>query len=143
MTGKEKYEYWEKLADYDIETAEALIKTQRWTYVAVLCQQSAERIVKGMHIYHNGKEAPKSHNIMFLMNKLSTSDKFLSNPANKRFIDEKGDYEDFVIDLMFYYINDYPFSYKNVMERFIKEEVAVDIYNRTLEFIKWLKSFQN
>jgi HEPN domain-containing protein len=142
MTGKEKYAYWLHICEYDIETAEQLLKTKRFTYVAVLCQQATERLIKGMFVYHTNKEAPKSHNIMFLLNKLVVAKGFLSSEQSERFLKEKNDYEDFMLDLMFYYINDYPFSYKTVMERFIEEEVAVEIYNKTLQLADWLKSFQ-
>ena len=43
---------------------------------------------------------------------------------------------------MYYYMSDYPFSYNKVMERFIDEEKAMEIYHRTSELLKWLKQFQ-
>lgn len=142
MTGKEKYQYWLMLVDYDMDTAKVLVDAKRWTYVVVVCQKAIERLIKGMHAYHTTKEAPKSHNISFLINKLFESDKFRANDGWERFAQEKPKYEDFLIDLMFYYTEDYPFSYKKVLERFIKEETALTIYEKTLDTINWLKSFQ-
>lgn len=142
MTSKEKYSYWLQLVNYDLDTTKALIDAEKWTYVAVLCQQAAERLVKGMFVYHTNREAPKSHNVMFLINKMSINEKFLQSPESARFIEEKEKYEDFILDLMYYYINDYPFSYKKVMDRFIKKEVALEIYENTLKLVDWLKGFQ-
>ena len=142
MTSKEKYGYWLELVNYDLETARALIDAEKWTYVAVLCQQAVERLVKGMFVYHTNKEAPKSHNVMFLINKMAANEKFLESTESARFVQEKEKQEDFILDLMYYYINDYPFSYKKVMDRFIKKEVALKIYESTLELIDWLKGFQ-
>lgn len=142
MTSKEKYGYWLQLVDYDLETAQALIDAEKWAYVPVLCQQAVERLVKGMFVYHTNREAPKSHNVMFLINKMAANEKFLQSPGSERFAQEKEKQEDFILDLMYYYINDYPFSYKKVMDRFIKKEVAIAIYENALKLVDWLKGFQ-
>ncbi|MDP4152713.1 MAG: HEPN domain-containing protein [Bacillota bacterium] len=142
MTSYEKYEYWVYLSDYDIQTAADLIKCKRWAYVAFLCQQSVERLVKGMFVCHTGKDAPKSHNLPYLINTLSQHPKLADTEVGKRLKEEKDNYEDFIIDLMFYYMSDYPFSYKRVMERFIDENKAMNLYEKTLETLSWLKKFQ-
>ena len=142
MTGYEKYEHWLKLSQYDIETAKIVLDAQRYSYVPVLCQQSVERMLKGMIICHTGKEATKSHNIPFLANKLADNDAFLNTEAGKRFEEERDDYEENMVDLMFYYMSDYPFSYKKFSERFIEAPVAESIYNNTIKLLVWLESFQ-
>ncbi|MDD4689590.1 MAG: HEPN domain-containing protein [Eubacteriales bacterium] len=142
MTGTEKYQHWKILSDYDIETAKLLLENQRYNYVAVLCEQAVERMIKGMFIYHTGKETPKSHNIPFLVNRLATNERFSSTEEGNRFEKERLDYENIMVDLMFYYISDYPFSYKKFQERFIPETVATELFERTLQFLGWLNSFQ-
>lgn len=49
MNSKEKYEYWLDIAQYDLETAVANYKSGRYLYVAFMCQQSIEKVVKGLH----------------------------------------------------------------------------------------------
>lgn len=142
MTPLEKYSYWVALSNYDMETADALMNAQRWTYVAVICQQAVERLVKGMYVYHIDKEAPKSHNIPFLVNKLCQNDIFAQGPLGKQFCAEKEKYEEFLIDLMFFYMSDYPFSYKKIKDRFISRETATEIYGKTQKLMIWMKSFQ-
>ncbi len=142
MTGLEKYQYWKILSDYDIETARVLLENKRFNHVAVLCEQAAERIIKGMFIYHTGKETPKSHNVPFLANKLANNERFSSNEEGIRFEKERNDYENTMVDLMFYYVSDYPFSYKKFQERFISETVARELYEKTLKLLRWLESFQ-
>ncbi len=142
MTGYEKYEHWLTLSRYDIETAKVLLETKRYSYVPVVCQQSAERLLKGMFVYHTGKEASKSHNIPFLANKLSENSTFLETPAGVRFKKEKDDYEELMVDLMFYYMSDYPFSYKKFNERFIERSIAETLYKNTVKLLTWLESFQ-
>lgn len=142
MTGSEKYKHWKMLSDYDIETAGILLENKRYNYVAVLCEQSVERMIKGMFIYHTGKETPKSHNVPFLANKLANNQRFSSKEEGMRFEKEHIDYENIMVDLMFYYISDYPFSYKNFQERFISESVAKELYENTIKILGWLESFQ-
>ena len=142
MTEIEKYQHWKILSDYDIETARILLEKQRYNYVAVLCEQAVERMIKGMFIYHTRKEPPKSHNVPFLANKLAIHEKFSSTEEGIRFEKERFDYENIMVDLMFYYISDYPFSYKKFQERFISETVARELYEKTLHLLGWLESFQ-
>lgn len=142
MTGFEKYEHWLALSRYDIETAKVLLDSKRYSYVPVLCQQSVERMLKGMFICHTGKEASKTHNIPFLANKLAENKAFIETEAGKRFENEKDDFEEMMVDLMFYYMSDYPFSYKKFSERFIEDKVAEEIYNNSIKLLVWLESFQ-
>ena len=143
MRTDEKYVYWRVLSDYDIETVECLISGKRWTYVTFVCHQAVERLLKGMHIYHLKKETPKSHNLSYLFNEVSKNTDFselLSRKENGE--EEQFEHEDFLIDLMYYYMTDYPFSYKKTMDCFVDEETAMKVYEKTLEILTWLKSFQ-
>ena len=130
------------LADYDIETAEVLIAAQRWVYVAYLCEQAVERLLKGMYVYYCGREAPKSHNPGYLLSRLRRNEFFCSHVDIPKFDAQFEKQEDFLSDLMFYYISDYPFSYQKLMDRFINEQTAMELYNGTLQMLRWLKSLQ-
>ena len=143
MTGFDKYQYWKILSDYDIETAKVLLEAKRFNYVTVLCEQAAERLIKGMFIFHTGKETPKSHNVPFLANRLANHERFSCKDEGKKFEEELGDYENTMVDLMFYYMSDYPFSYKKFQDRFISEESAYELYDKTLKLLSWLQSFQS
>lgn len=142
MDSYNKYTYWLMLSDYDIDTIDCLIKGERWVYVAFLCQQAIERQLKGMYVYYNDSEAPKTHNVNFLFAKIQNCEKFMLHPEAARFNDRKTECEDFLIDVMFYYISDYPFSYKNIMNRFVNKENALKLYEKTKEMLAWLRSFQ-
>jgi len=138
----EKYGYWLMLADYDMDTIQVLIDGERWVYVTYLCQQAVERQLKGMYVYYTGKEAPKTHNVSFLFKKIMATPDFSAQADLPRFISGQDDCEDFLIDVMFYYMSDYPFSYKNIMARFVEKEVALELYGRTVKILEWLRSFQ-
>lgn len=142
MNKNEKYSYWIMLTDYDLETIEPLVKSERWVYVVSLCQTAIERQLKGMYVYYYDCEAPKTHNINFLFSKLTANAAFLKEADKKRFEAEKKACEDFLIDLSYYYISDYPFSYKNITSRFVCRDAALNILDRTRKQIQWLRSFQ-
>ncbi|MGI6732887.1 MAG: HEPN domain-containing protein [Anaerovoracaceae bacterium] len=143
MTAAEKYVYWRILSDYDFETAECLIAGKRWAYVAYVCHQAVERLLKGMHIYHTKKETPKTHNLNYIFNRIIKDETFLAGlKDHQTFESEKADNIEFMADLMYYYMSDYPFSYNKVMDRFIDEEKAMEVYHRTSKLLKWLKQFQ-
>jgi len=46
MNINEKVEYWLELSDYDFETAEAMLNSQRFLYVGFMCHQSVEKMPK-------------------------------------------------------------------------------------------------
>jgi HEPN domain-containing protein len=40
---EEKVKYWVELAEYDLETASAMLKSKRYLYIGFMCQQTVER----------------------------------------------------------------------------------------------------
>ena len=142
MNKTEKYRYWLMLADYDLDTSRVLAQGERWVYVAYLCQQAVERQLKGMYVFYYNSEAPKTHNINFLFTKLLSLEDFPYIGTREDVDDRRDMCEDFLIDAMFYYMSDYPFSYKNIMNRFAGRENALDLLNRTTNIINWMRGFQ-
>lgn len=51
----DKVTYWIDIADYDIETAEAMYSTQRWLYVAFMCHQSIEKDDKSVLVWNHAR----------------------------------------------------------------------------------------
>jgi len=142
MTYEEKYNYWELISDYDIVTAQAMITAERWMYVATICYTALARLIKGLLVYYTRKEAPKSDNLIFLINKLAGNPHFAASAAGIRFLAEKNAYFDKIADVTYYHITDYPFSYQKIMDRFIEAETARTVYADTCEILSWLKSFR-
>ena len=56
---------WLERAKYDLETAKAMLKSGRYLYVAFMCQQSLEKILKGI-ILENGGEVLRTHSLVRL-----------------------------------------------------------------------------
>ncbi|MGI6167506.1 MAG: HEPN domain-containing protein [Eubacteriales bacterium] len=141
MTVTEKYRYWEMISDYDMGTAEDMIKAKRWMYVASICFTAVGRLLKGLIVYNTHKEAPKSDNLVFLLGRLADNQTFSATESGKRFNAEKNDYLDLLIDITYYRINDYPFSYQKILDRFIEEDTAREVFEKTRRVIAWLKTF--
>ena len=141
MNKLEKCGYWLMLADYDLGTIDVLIQGERWVYVAFLCQQAVERQLKAMYVYSTDTEPPKTHNLNFLFSKIAEHAAFLAEADQARFLERKAACEDYLMDVMFYFLSDYPFSYKNIADRFVDAALARELYAKTKDMIAWLRSF--
>ncbi len=141
MNKMEKCGYWLMLSDYDLGTIDALITGKRWVYVAFLCQQATERQLKAMYVYFIKAEPPKTHNVNFLFSKIVDSEPFKKEADLERFISRRNECEDYLMDIMFYYMSDYPFSYKNIKSRFVNKELALELHQKAQDFVFWLRSF--
>ena len=62
MNTAEKVEYWLSIADYDLDTAEAMYSTGRWLYVAFMCHQVIEKTLKAYWCATQEDEPQYIHN---------------------------------------------------------------------------------
>ena len=53
--------YWIDIADYDLDTAEAMYQTGRWRYVAFMCHQVIEKTLKAYWCASQTTEPPYTH----------------------------------------------------------------------------------
>lgn len=60
-----KIQYWMDLAEYDIETARAMLQTGRYLYVGFMCHQTIEKALKSV-VAKNDVLPPKIHRLMKL-----------------------------------------------------------------------------
>ena len=58
-------EHWVERSQYDLDTAKAMLDTGRYLYVAYMCQQTIEKILKAL-IAQEGKENFPIHNLNHL-----------------------------------------------------------------------------
>ena len=67
----ENIKYWLDIADYDIETAKAMLSTGRYLYVGFMCHQVIEKALKAVIARDcaEGEIPPKIHNLIKLVNK--------------------------------------------------------------------------
>lgn len=61
-----KVTYWLDIADYDLDTAEAMYQTGRWLYVAFMCHQVIGKTIKAYWCGTQTTDPPYTHNHMRL-----------------------------------------------------------------------------
>jgi len=55
--------YWIDIADYDLETAEAMLATERYLYVGFMCHQTIEKLLKAYYVRVINDTPPYTHNL--------------------------------------------------------------------------------
>ena len=58
----DKFEYWKNISIEDLDVAEDLFKAKRWLYVAFMCHQAIEKILKAYWNATREDEPPYVHN---------------------------------------------------------------------------------
>jgi len=124
----EKVKYWIDLAEYDLETAKAMLDTKRYLYVGFMCHQTIEKSLKAV-IAKSGQFPPKIHTLSTLSDKAELTDKFSSeqikfitalNPLN---IESR-----------------YP-KYKNKINSMLTPEKCKEIITETEDLFSWIKQY--
>lgn len=61
---KQIIEYWKSHAEYDMETAEAMLKSKRYPYCLFMAHQAIERLLKAQIVKNIKTHAPYGHNLI-------------------------------------------------------------------------------
>lgn len=70
-----KAEYWLESAEYDLQTARAMLETKRYLYVGFMCHQTVEKALKAVLVAKKpDEELPYIHKLMRLANLSSVSE---------------------------------------------------------------------
>jgi len=126
MDIKEKVTFWVENAEYDLQTAEAMHNSGRYAYTAFMCQQTLEKIIKGIYLQNHKTESPRSHNLSYLIGLLD-----LDIPDN---------FIPLLAELSTFYLEGrYP-TYKEKMSQLINSDKSRIFLSLTKEAFKWLKS---
>jgi len=125
LTLKNKIDYWLENAEYDLESADIMHKSRRYIYTVFMCQQAIEKIIKAIYLKEQEKEAPKSHNLSYLIGLIS--------------LQISGEYLELLAELSTYYIEGrYP-TYKQKISELLNNEKSESILNKSKELFLWLK----
>jgi len=130
MTNKEKYQKWLGIAEYDLDTAEAMFNSGRYMYVAFMCQQAIEKLAKGIYVYNFNKEAKYTHNIMIV----------LEDIENIASLKEYKNYKILFSDLTAYYISGRYSVYKEEVSKELSSIKTKELLDKSKEVFVWLKS---
>jgi len=128
MNAQEKYEHWLDIAQYDLETADAMLIGGRWLYVVFMCQQSVEKLVKGLYTLYVDDNVPRVHSIRTIIERFEDKLPLIISDDTLYFLDV----------LSAYYLNN---SYPDYIKKFsmqVKEMEASKTLSRTKEVFSWL-----
>ncbi|MDP3915524.1 MAG: HEPN domain-containing protein [Bacteroidota bacterium] len=123
----EKTRYWVEISDYDLETAEAMLRSKRYLYVGFMCHQTIEKIFKANFSAIKSETAPYSHSLSYLAKQGGFYDSFTEK--QKDFIDQ---IEPLNIETR------YP-SHKERLLKSLSEEKCSEILQMTKELQQWIK----
>lgn len=128
ITVNNKVTYWVEMSDYDFDTAKAMLETKRYLYVAFMCHQTIEKVLKAY--WSSVLEEPplKIHSLSRLAEK-SGLDKDMSEEQTD-FIDEL---EPLNIEAR------YP-SYKERLMRSLSHNRCKELIEQTDKLRTWIKS---
>lgn len=117
--------HWVERAEYDLETARSMLDTGRYLYVGYMCQQAAEKVLKGIIAQQNKENLP-IHN--------------LNRLAQVAGIENDLDAEQFkfLAELTPYCIEARYGDYRESLSEIINEQRAREVYAKTKEIFKWL-----
>lgn len=119
-------EQWAARAQYDLDTARAMLDSGRYLYVLFCCQQAVERMLKGRIAKTTNECPPRLHSLTRL--------------AGLAKVDLESSQEDFLRGLSNYYIQTrYPAEIEASSQEATRE-IAREIFNETEETMRWLSS---
>jgi len=89
----ESIQEWLKMSEYDLKTAAAMLKTKRYLYVAFMCQQAIEKILKAIYAQKRKELPPRTHNLLYLIDVLklevTDSDKVFLAQLNQFYLESR------------------------------------------------------
>ena len=67
---EESVNEWLTISLYDLKTAKVMLDAGRYLYVAFMCQQAIEKLLKARFVQKMEKLPPRTHNLLYLLDKL-------------------------------------------------------------------------
>ena len=105
--------------------AQSLHRSGRHLYAVFTCQQAIEKILKAIYLAEYAKEAPYSHNLVYLQGLLT--------------LDLPNDCVELLAELTAYYIEGrYP-PYETRLPTMVSKEKGASALRRTKRLFKWLR----
>ena len=117
--------HWVERSQYDLDTAKVMLDTGRYLYVAYMCQQTVEKMLKAL-IAQQDKENFPIHNLNRLAEIAEISNELTPEQFN------------FIAELTPYHIEARYGDYKENLSEIINEKKAQQVYKKTREIYKWI-----
>jgi HEPN domain-containing protein len=108
--------HWVERSQYDLDTAKVMLETGRYLYVAYMCQQAVEKLLKAI-IAQQGKENFPIHNLNRLVEISEISNELSSEQFN------------FLAELTPYHVETRYGDYKEKLSEIIDDDKAQQVYH--------------
>ena len=116
---------WSRQAEYDMETAGAMLDSERYIYCVFMCHLSIEKALKALYTSKLGKNPSKTHSLVYLAQSIH-----LDLPEQtKEFLETLDDVS-------------VPTRYPEELEKMIKEyseDRTKNILDKSRKAFRWLK----
>jgi len=123
----EKSTYWIEIAEYDLETAKAMLSSKRYLYVGFMCHQVIEKTIKAYYSSTKEDVPPYSHNLKNLAEKCDLLPLFSDEQL------------DFIEELFPMNIEArYP-THKEKMFKLLTSQKCEEIIKQTETLFQWIK----
>lgn len=116
---------WMEDADYDLQSAQAMLESGRYFFVVFMCHLTIEKLLKALIVERQGREPPKVHNLIGLAARAG-----LTIPAEFRPLINQLDNMSVVTR--------YPDGRRAIADMLTHERTTA-LYEGTVEFGQWLK----
>jgi HEPN domain-containing protein len=122
---KSETKLWVEDADYDLESAKAMLESKRYFFVVFMCHLTIEKLLKAVIVERLGIQPPKIHGLIALATRSA-----LKIPLkNRKLVNELDDMG---------VITRYPDGRRAIAGSLTDERVGA-LFERTVGFVKWLK----
>ena len=119
---------WLSLAEYDLATAHDMSQAGRYLYVAFMCQQAIEKILKACYVKQHVSTPPYTHNLLRLIKESSFKDEM--NDEIMQALEE----------LNSYYIESRYTEDIEELSKLLTEAKAVSVLSSTKELFEWIRA---
>jgi len=126
MTKKEKVEHWCRLSNRDLQVAEDLFPLQHYLYVAFMCHQAIEKMMKAYFVKLLDDTPPFTHELMLLASKGGFYNNF--SEEQKHFIHQLSP-----LNIR----TRYP-EYKDIIYKQLTQTVCKQILEQTKQLHQWI-----
>ena len=116
---------WVGRSDYDVDAARAMLKSGHLLYVAFLCEQATEKILKAAWCHLRGDSPPYTHNLAVLAESL----KLALSERQTALIERLSRY---------YIVGRYP-TFKQRLASGLDKNEAQEMLVQTEDFLTWCK----
>lgn len=119
---------WILQAEYDMETADIMFNSGRYFYAVFMCHLSIEKALKGIFLLKLGEIPPKTHNLIYLLNKINIK----PNEYIRGIITRLNETN---------IVTRYPDDLKSLQKDYNRDVVA-NIMKKSKEAFEWIKALQ-